>query len=77
MNKINFKNVPIDITMSEYMALGTLYASWQAMTSENKHYYFICLSDKKVYMFDSVLEHEQIKQHAENKDFALINVLNN
>ena len=68
-----FKNIPIEINHDEYMILAnTLYASFQAMVSNNNMVYLIDIETKKVYGFDEVLEIDKIKEYGAKTNFHLL-----
>ena len=74
----NLKNIPIDITLDEYMEVAkTIYASFETIASTNKQYHFISLVDKKVYLVDTIINRNELIRMAESKDFAMLNIVPN
>ena len=74
--KTNFRNMPLEVSLSEYMVLAkTLYASLNAMLSNNEMIYFIDTETRKVYGFDSIKEIEHVNQYAAMKTVHLLQIL--
>ncbi len=71
-----FKNMPIEVTHDEYLKLAsTLYASWDAMTSENEKIYILNGESEKVFCFDVITEIDKIKDYAARPKHHLLQII--